>query len=173
MKSDKKLPLFIITGASGVGKSTVAGALFEKEDRYIVLESDLLWHDIYNTPEDDYRNYRKLWLRMCSNISQIGMPVVLCGCVTPKQFEALDERQSFTEIHYLAIVSDKETLISRMKDGRKIQDESWIKSSVDFNQWLIENAASTAPNITLLNTAKMTPNEAASIADKWILERMA
>ena len=172
MKSDKKLPLFIITGASGVGKSTVAQMLFDKEDRYIVLESDLLWNDIYNTPEDNYENYRKLWLRMCSNISQIGMPVVLCGCVTPEQFEIHNERQNFTEIHYLAVISDEKTLNSRMKDGRNIQDENWIKSSVDFNKWLIDNAKLTNPTIYLLDTTNMTAKKAANITDKWILERI-
>jgi broad-specificity NMP kinase len=171
MKSNKKLPLFIITGASGIGKSTLSKVLFDNEERYIVLESDLLWSDYYDTPEDDYENYRKLWLRICSSISQIGMPVVLCGCAVPAQFEIHSERQAFSEIHYIAVVSDEETLVSRMK-GRNIQDENWIKSSVDFNNWLINNADTTSPKLYLLDTTKMTAEEAASIADKWILERI-
>jgi guanylate kinase len=34
MKSNKKLPLFVITGTSGVGKSTLLRVLFEKEKIY-------------------------------------------------------------------------------------------------------------------------------------------
>jgi len=46
MKPSKKLPLFIITGAGGVGKSTTCKLLFQNETDYIVMESDLLWNDI-------------------------------------------------------------------------------------------------------------------------------
>ena len=172
MQSNKKMPLFIITGASGAGKSTVAERLFEKEYKYIVLESDLLWNNIYNTPEDDYAEYRKLWLRICANISQVGMPVVLCGCATPEQFEIHGEIRAFSEIYYIAVVCDEETLVSRMKYGRKIQDENWINSSLDFNNWLRNNAECAKPEIYLLDTTGMTAEQAADIADKWICARI-
>ena len=80
MKPTNKQPLFIVTGASGVGKSTLCEQLFLREKEYIVMESDLLWNNFYNTLDDDYCEYRRLWMRTCANISQIGMPVVLCGC---------------------------------------------------------------------------------------------
>jgi broad-specificity NMP kinase len=99
LKTNKKLPLFIITGASGVGKSTTCEILFQNETEYIIMESDLLWHDIYYTPKDNYRKYRELWLRVCANISQIGKPVVLCGCVTPEQFDVCMEKELFKEIY--------------------------------------------------------------------------
>jgi predicted ABC-type ATPase len=189
MKSNKKLPLFVITGTSGVGKSTLLKVLFEKENKkYIALEGDLLWNEIYDTPDDGYISYRKLWLNMCSNITQqIDMPVVLCGCnVLPEQFEKLAERQAFSEIHYMALVCDEETLASRInariKDGGTIHDipyihdegwiKSWIKGSAEDNKWLISNAETTTPKIRLLDTTKMTPEEAASIVDKWILEQI-
>jgi len=110
MKSTKKLPLFIITGASGVGKSTISEILFHTEERYILLESDLLWNDVYNTPDDNYRTYRELWLSLCQNISQIGLPVVLCGCAVPKQFEICQNREGFTRIHYISLGCEKRPL---------------------------------------------------------------
>lgn len=54
MKPTRKLPLFIISGASGVGKSTLSELLFQRERDYIVLESDIIWNEFYNTPEDNY-----------------------------------------------------------------------------------------------------------------------
>lgn len=172
MEASKKLPLFIITGASCVGKTTMSEILFNKETEYIVMDSDLLWNDIYNTPDDDYRNYRELWLRLCSNISQIGMPVVLCGCAVPKQFEECKGRSCFTSIYYLAIVSDDDVLEERMRCGRGVTDNNWINSSIDFNRWLKDNANKTTPNIKLLNSSKLTPEETAKVADAWIRECM-
>ncbi len=172
MKPNIKLPLFIITGASCVGKSTMSEILFQSESDYIVMESDLLWNDIYNTPDDDYRNYRELWLRLCSNISQIGMPVVLCGCAVPKQFELCNGRNGFTSIYYLAVVSDDDVLEERMRIGRRVTDENWIKSSIDFNRWLKNNADKTTPIIKLLDNSRLAPNEAAKIADVWIRKCM-
>lgn len=169
MKPTKKLPLFIITGASCVGKSTTAEVLFQNETDYIVMESDLLWNDIYNTPEDDYRTYRELWLRVCANISQTGKPVVLCGCSTPKQFEVCDARKLFSHIYYMAIVCDDELLEQRMRIERGVTDESWVKSSLEFNRWLKENANKTEPEMMLLDNSTLTPEEAARITDRWIL----
>ena len=172
MNPTKKLPLFCITGASGAGKSTVCSVLFEREKDYAVLESDILWNDFYNTPDDNYRTYRRLWLNLCANISQTGLPCVLCGCCTPEQFESLPEREMFTEIHYLAIVTDDETMRRRMTSGRNITDENWINSSLHFNRWLKTHHASTTPPIDLLDTSNLTPEEAAVQMDAWIRSKL-
>lgn len=168
MTPTKKLPLYIVTGASGVGKTTLCEELFRRETEYIVMESDLLWEERYNTPENNYAPYRSLWMRVCANISQIGKPVVLCGCALPEQFEFRPERELFSEIRYLAVVCKEECLLKRMREGRGIQEESWIESSLAFNRWLQEHAEETNPPINLLDTTCLTPKEAAERAEKWI-----
>ena len=50
MEPNKKLPLFIVSGASGVGKTTMCEILFRRETKYIVMESDILWKEEFNTP---------------------------------------------------------------------------------------------------------------------------
>lgn len=172
MKPTIKLPLFIVSGASGIGKSAASELLFQKEKDYIVLESDLLWHNVYNTPDDNYREYRRVWTRVAANVAQIGKPVVLCGSADPEQFEHLPERELFTKIHYLAVVCDDEILEKRMREGRRITDENWIKSSSSFNEWLKENADKTAPQITLLDNSALSPEETAEKIDRWIRERL-
>lgn len=87
MNPAKKLPLFIITGAGGVGISKTVEMRFRNETDYIVMEGDSLWNVVYNTPDDGYRVYHELWLRVYANISQIGKLVFLCGCAIPQQFE--------------------------------------------------------------------------------------
>ncbi len=168
MKPTRKQALYIISGASAVGKTSLCELLFQEETSYIVLDSDLLWDSYYDTPEDDYHVFRTVWMRVCASISQIGLPVVLCGCAIPQQFEAKVERELFTDIHYLAVVCSDENLRSRMEEGRKISDQAWIQSSLDFNRWLQDNASNTSPPIRLLDTSDLTPVEAAAEVDAWI-----
>ena len=170
MKPTKKQPLFIVTGASCVGKSTLCNELFINEKEYIVMESDLLWNDIYNTPEDDYFEYNRLWLRVCANIAQAGKPVVLCGCRVPKQLENLPERELFTHIYYLAVVCDDAVLEERMRKGRGVSDDDWIRNSTDFNKWLKQQSdENVSYPITLLDTSDISPKQAAIMVDNWIM----
>jgi hypothetical protein len=75
----------------------------------------------------------------------------------------------FSNIYYIAIVCDDEVLEQRMRIGRGVIDENWVKSSLEFNRWLKENANKTEPEMTLLDNSALTPEEAARIADQWIL----
>ena len=168
MKPIKRMPLFVITGASGVGKSTISEMLFANETKYIVLESDILWNDVYDKPEEDYKEYREVWLALCSHVSQIGLPVVLCGCATPEQFENRINRKLVSSIHYLAVVSEDSVLETRMRRGRKITDENWIQGSKQFNQWQKDNAKKTAPPMTLYDYSTSTVADAASYVNEWI-----
>lgn len=173
MEPLKKMPLFIVTGASGVGKTTLCEELFRKETEYLVMESDIVWCEFYDTPEDNYRRFRKVWMNLCASISQIGKPVVLCGCNTPEQLEYLEERKYFTEIYYLAVVSDEKTLLQRMREGRGITSQEWLESSLHFNRWLKANADKTNPPITLLDVTGRTLLESADFLHSWIMERIS
>jgi hypothetical protein len=70
-------PLFIITGPSGVGKTTICLKLIPLLKECVVMESDILWGAFPATPENNYRDYRNMWLRVAKNIGQAGRPVVL------------------------------------------------------------------------------------------------
>ena len=168
MEITHKQPLFIITGASCVGKSTICNELFKKESAYIVMESDLLWHEIYDTPEDNYYAYRQLWMRVCGAISQGGKPVVLCGCNTPEQMESLPQRKWFLNVYYLAFIAEEKVLKERLKK-REVYDEKWILSSLHFNRWLKDNAHLTQPKIDVLDISDLTLSQCVQYVDQWIM----
>jgi len=168
-----RLPLFVITGASGAGKSSACLALAAKTKDFVVLDSDILWRDEFNQPNTDYRNYREMWLRLCKNVSQAGKPVVLCGASLPDQFEQCIERRYFSVIHYLALVCSDEALESRLRmrpAWRNSSDEEYIKTHAAFNRWLKENASSTQPPISLLDTSEITVNESVERVEAWLRE---
>ena len=96
-----------------------------------MLESDILWGEEFNTPEEDYRKFRETWLRLRKNISQASKPVLLGSADEPKHFQQCVERRYFSTIHYLALVCDNETLASRLRSRpawRKFSDEDIIAS---------------------------------------------
>ena len=166
-----QLPLFILTGASGVGKSTVCLELAAKMKDVVAMESDILWRVDFDQPETNYRDYRETWLRVCKNISQAGKPVVLCGVGEPTQFEQCIERRYFSELHYLALICDDQILASRLGNRPRLRGSSkneYINEQVAFNRWLLNNAQSTKPPMTLLDTSEITVDETVEKVARWI-----
>ncbi len=45
----------------------------------------------------------------------------------PKQLENLPERELFTHTYYLAVVCDDVVLVERMRKGRGVSDDEWIR----------------------------------------------
>jgi len=166
-----RLPLFILTGASGVGKSTVCLGLAAKMKDVVIMESDILWREEFNQPETNYCEYRETWLRVCKNISQAGKPVVLCGVGEPTQFEQCIERRYFSELHYLALICDDQILASRLRNRptwRGSFKDEYIKEQVVFNRWLLDNAQNTEPPMTLLDTSEITVDKTVEKVERWI-----
>lgn len=166
-------PLLIVTGASGTGKTTVALEIAPTMQDCVCMESDILWSDEFNKPEDDYSQYRNLWLRVAKNIAQSGRPLVLFGTSTPGQFEKCDESRYFSGISYLAFVCNEATLKQRLQrrpGWRKSGTDEVLERMVGFNEWLINNADATG--MTLLDTSDMTLAESTEATRDWISEKL-
>lgn len=164
-------PLFVITGSSGAGKTTTCLALVPQLPECVVLESDILWDTAFDTPHDNYRRYREIWLRMAKNIGQSGRPVVLVGTAEPGQFESLSERRYLAAIHYLALVCDDNLLVERLRQRpawRAAGSPEFIEKMVNFNRWLKENASKSQPPISLLDTSNRTIDESVAYTANWI-----
>jgi hypothetical protein len=167
----ERLPLFALTGASGVGKSTIGLALAQAQRDVIIMECDILWRPEFNTPEDGYRDYRNTWLRLAKNIGQAGRPVALVGSAIPEQFETCPERRYFSAIHYLALVCDDDALVARLKarpDWRRSGSEPFVNEMLRFNRWLRAHAATTKPAMTLLETTQSLVESSVASALDWM-----
>ena len=90
-----QLPLLIVSGASGTGKSTICRAMTGTVQLAVLLDSDILWREEFDRPQTSYRAYFEMWLRLCKNISQSGRPVVLfgAGMGVPENMEPCVERR--------------------------------------------------------------------------------
>jgi hypothetical protein len=171
----RRLPLLMVGGPAGAGKSTVAATLLGELTEAVVIETDLLWRKEFNTPEDGYNDYFRLWLRLAAHISQSGRPAALFGagfCV-PHSVEPLPERRLFSAVHYLGLVCDDEVLAARLRarpSWRNTTDE-FIGEHVKFNHWLKEHADSTEPPVTLLETTRAAVSATAALVASWVRER--
>ena len=150
-------PLFIITGPSCAGKTTVCLALVPLMEECVIMESDILWGAFPATPENNYSDYRNMWLRVAKNIGQAGRPVVLCGTAIPEQFETCPERRYFSTLHYLAMVCDDSLLRERLQhrpQWRGSGSDDVVERMVQFNHWLKEHATTTNPPMTLYDSTR-------------------
>ncbi len=104
------LPLLIVTGASGTGKSTVLQRLIGTVSEAVLLEGDILWFG-----DDADIDHFDLLLRLSKNVSQAGRPVVLfgAGIGVPDNLESCGERRYFSKINYLALTCDPLVLGAR------------------------------------------------------------
>jgi hypothetical protein len=170
-----QMPLLIISGASGAGKSTVCHYLLGTYTRAVLLDSDILWRTEFNTPENDYKEYFELWLRMCKNIAQSGRVVALFGAGegVPSNLENLIERRYFSRIHYLALVCSDGILAERLRrrpQWRGSHLSGFIESQQSFNSWF--KTYQGQPEIQILDTSSATLEETGRQVSAWITGRL-
>ena len=169
------LPLFIVGGASGTGKTAVLKELIGNIDNAVLMESDIIWQEEFNKPEGNYRKFFETWLRIAKNISQSGKPVAIFGSGfgVPENIEGCIERRYFSNIYYLNIFCSENELEERLKrrpQWRKCQGKEFIDRQKEFNNW-IKNMGK-KPGIDLLDTTELTIQKSANNIKNWINRKL-
>lgn len=169
----RRLPLLLVSGASGAGKSTVCHALLGRSLEVVLLDSDILWRPEFNMPADNYRSFFETWLRMCKNIGQAGQPVVLfgAGVGVPANLEPCVERRYFSKTHYLALTCEDEQLVERLKHRpvwRQTHSLEYQSEHVQFNNWFKAQASQSVPAIELIDTTAMPVEDTTEYVTTWI-----
>ena len=167
----RRLPLLILCGASGSGKSTVGHHLPWMTQQAVVLDSDILWSAAFDQPETNYRDFYETWLRLAKNIAQAGKPALLISAGgIPENIEPCVERRYFSALHYLALVCDDATLAARLRQrpAWRQSSEPAIEEHVAFNRWFKTHAEEQTPPITLLDTTEVAIEQTAARVAAWI-----
>lgn len=162
------MPLFILTGCSGVGKTTTAIEIVRKKVDYVVLDADILaWYVDWNN-EEICNDWIEMILNLTKDIHQSGKPVLwtMAGCIDrlPKAYNV----RYFREIKCLALVCEDEALKKRMQEGRGITDENWLKGSGDYNRYFMEHDSLGETRFETFDITNKEPDEVADYVMKWV-----
>ncbi|MDF2921951.1 MAG: nucleoside kinase [Paenibacillaceae bacterium] len=163
---DGSFPLFIVTGASGAGKTTVI-----KELRRILPDLDVF--DVDATHKfigDDWHKIQNIWLRVARNIAQCGRITIICGTMMPWDIEKCEDYSFFSNVYYLNLHCDDETREMRLR-ARKWSDEMILEHK-NFAKWLIENAVKAySPPMPIIDTSNTGVTEVAGQIKAWVLRK--
>lgn len=164
----KKLPLFVLTGCSGVGKTTAAQELLQRDIDFIVLDADMFRGIMPLRSDSDYQNRIEQMESLSRNIMQSGQPVMwtMAGCLD--KLNKTYNRRFFSGIYCLALVCGERELCRRMTEGRRINDEKWLNSSIDYNNYFITHTSIDDISFDTFDTTEKSVYEIADYIVQWV-----
>lgn len=161
----EKLPLFIVTGASGAGKTTVIGDLRKISPDFDVFDVDAIHPFI----RDDWQKIRNIWLRVARSIAESGRITILCGTMMPWDVEKCEDYSCFSHIYYLNLHCNDEDRERRLR--ARNWPEEMIQEHKNFAKWLLENADKAyTPPMPIVDTSNTEVAEVAAQIREWTLK---
>lgn len=169
----KKIPLFIVTGASGVGKTTVM-----QELRRILPEFDVFSTDIDNfgttASKLEYQDRYNLLFHFAYAVSKSERGTIICGTLMPWDAEKCDTYNKFSEICFINLHCDDATRSHRLRnrEDNAMWTDEMLKQHEEFSKWLIENADTAYnPPMPTIDTTSTPPSQVAEQIKKYVLDK--
>lgn len=163
-----KLPLFIVTGASGVGKTTTVQALQAKSREFVCMDNDMLYNLLPHETAADFLAETEQLQIFSRNIMQCGKPAVWARAGNIHLLAETYGARFFSGIFVLALVCPEQELRRRMTEGRSIADPGWLQSSVDYNRYFMEHDRIGSATFDRLDIGALSTAEAALRVESWL-----
>jgi hypothetical protein len=158
-------PLFVVTGASGAGKTAVLAPLARLlARRCVTFDMDWLLDSVDALSGGKviaWPAFRDAWLSVAHGVAQAGMPTVLLGPLIPEHVDALPARRWFGEIHYLLLDCSDEMRRRRI-ERRAVWRSRDINEQTQFGRWLRQNISDR------IDTSACTPEDTAEAVAAWV-----
>ena len=91
----------------------------------------------------------------------------------PENIEPCVERRYFSVVRYCAFTCDNEHISERLRQRpawRGSDDDAFVESNIEFNEWLKNHGISNDPPITLIDTSDISVEDAAEQLERWIAD---
>lgn len=164
----EKLPIYFLTGCSGVGKTTTAIELQKLTDEYVILDVDWLRNVAWPQNDEEENNLIEQIFYLTKDISQSKKAVVWTMAGGLDRLSRAYGKRFFSEIKVLALTAESETIRKRMTEGRGIDDAGWIQSSVDYNNYFRTHDILDDIKYDTLDCTNGTPAEIARKVLEWL-----
>ena len=164
----EKLPIYFLTGCSGVGKTTTAIELQKLTDEYVILDVDWLRNVAWPQNDEEENNLIEQIFYLTKDISQSKKAVVWTMAGGLDRLSRAYGKRFFSEIKVLALTAEPETIRKRMTEGRGIDDAGWIQSSVDYNNYFRTHDILDDTKYDTLDCTNGTPAEIARKVLEWL-----
>jgi hypothetical protein len=163
-------PLFVVTGASGAGKTAVLAPLARRlAGRCVTFDADWLLDAagaLSAGQPVSWPAFRDAWLAIAHAVAQCGMPTVLLGPFMPQQLDGLPARRWIGTIHFLVLDCPDGVRRERLT-ARPAWRARDIDEQTEFGRWLRANFADQ------VDTSRGTPDDTAAIVAAWVLSHLA
>jgi hypothetical protein len=155
------LPLFVVTGASGTGKTTITGPLRQRLPDFEVFDADLILH-VAALGGDSWQN---TWLQLAYAIALNGRATVLLSSWLPAQLDQLPARTLIGPIHFCTLDCPDDVLATRLGSRpawRGTSSREKITEHQRFAAWL---RAHIRPSF---DTSTLSVDETAGRVAAWV-----
>ena len=157
-------PLLLLTGCSGVGKTTTATRLFGMTKDFAVLDADMF----YIPDDSQLSSMLEKVCNLSAAFNQQGTAILWTMAGGLDCIKNTYHRQFFSEIKCLALTCEPDELHRRMTEGRGITDERWLNGSQEYNEYFRTHNELGDVHFDKLDITRLSPVEAAEQVLAWM-----
>jgi broad-specificity NMP kinase len=152
-------PLLVVTGAAGIGKSTLCAQLAGTIPGAVLLDADVFAADLVSVvpPNQDYPAFWRSMMRLAHELAQNDVVVVYFSTMLPEQVLVnTDVLTYFESAHFLCLTCPPAVLRSRLA-GRAGSGAvaARIERWAEFNSALVATAGE-IPTVTIVDAGQTT-----------------
>lgn len=160
---NNKASLYIITGATGAGKSAVIPGLRSKlPDNYMVYDFDEILRKYDFTDNWSWEVTDKA-LEISSKNATKGISTIISGLVRPYQVEKLEEKYHQKDVKFCLLDVNTRERINRLKKRDEVLDEK-LDEAEGFRDWIKESKY----QYQIIDTTALTLDELVEKLISWI-----
>lgn len=166
--SASEYPFFVISGVSGVGKSTLVPELIAQLPDHMIMDADELYGLGNNFGWDVHRN---TLLRFAATVGKNGRPSVLCGTIYRDELDEMPARTAVGTIHYLNLDCSDSVREERLRP--RLTRLSWSEDDIQefFAKHRLMAAQFRNEFETTIDVTEMTIGATAAMIINWIKKK--